>query len=402
MLQRAGKPRPPANCSMFYLRRKGLKHLARVALVQCAGYETQQVRASFTRAMELMGGFDRFARDGEILLKPNLLAGEPPDKLVTTHPSVMAAVAEVALGTGARVVMGDSPGFGAPRRAAEKAGLGPVYALGVGEADFESIREVAHPKGRIARSFPLSPDVAGAGLVVNCPKLKTHVLQTYTGAVKNLFGCVVGLNKARTHFQFPDRNVFADFLLDLYLSVKPGLTVMDAIVGMEGDGPRSGSPRHIGALIVADDALAADLVALELVGIPAEKVPVIAAARRRGLIPSRLEDVELLGDSLESLRVSDFKTPETASSTFGPRILQQALQNTLTARPEITVERCVGCGDCGRICPPGAIRIEAGKAFIDPKQCIRCYCCHEACARAAVTLKMGAIGHRLQRWLRRL
>lgn len=375
--------------------------MARVALVRCDSYDLPEVRSALSRALSLLGGAERFVQPGQsVVLKPNLLAGELPEKAVSTHPSVMLAIAESAMAAGARVTMGDSPAVGAPKRTAERCGLGPVYESGAGEADFETITEVEFRDGRVGRRFPMARAVHEADVVIDCAKLKTHVQQTYTGGVKNLFGCLVGLNKARTHLQFPDRQVFADFLLDLYLAVRPALTIIDAVVGMEGDGPRSGRPRPMRALIVAEDALAADLVALEMIGFDAGQIPIIAAARRRGIEPARIEQVQVLGDGLDLFRVNDFVRPST-SPVPGPRFIQELMRKTLVPRPEVMPGRCVRCGECIRLCPPQAIQMELEGPRIDLERCIRCYSCHEACSQAAIALETGFWGKRVQRWLGR-
>lgn len=373
--------------------------MPKVALVKCSSYEPDEVQAALNRALALLGGPAKLmAGRTNALLKPNLLAPERPEKMVSTHPSVMQAMARVALDAGIHVSMGDSPGVGHPRWVAEACGLGPVYAMGVAEANFDAISEATLPQGRVATRFPIAKGVSDADLVIDCAKLKTHVMQTFTGGVKNLFGCVVGLNKPRYHLQFPDKHVFADFLVDLYLAIQPGLTIIDAIVGMEGNGPRSGAPRFMGCLIAAEDALAADLVALELIGFHAEDVPVVAAARRRRVHPSDLSQVELVGDSLDELRVTDYKKPTTAGPS-APAILSRTMRNTLAAHPVFDPERCLGCAACQRICPPQAIRVENAKADVNLKSCIRCYCCHEACPEDAISLEVGRLGRALRRVL---
>ena len=363
----------------------------KVAVVKCDSYDVSEVTQSLNRALELLGGIDSFlpaSSSGSILLKPNLLAGEPPEKAVTTHPSVMQAIALILLQKGRKVEMGDSPGLGAPLKTAIK----PVYDLGVLPADFETVVEMNSPDGRVSRRLPTAAAVAGADMVVSCAKLKTHALQLYTGGVKNLFGCLVGLNKAKQHFRYPDRDVFADFLLDVYNTVMPGLTIIDGIMAMEGNGPRTGTPRKAGVLIVSGNALAADLAALQVIGFSPNRIPIFRAAKKRYLRPFSVDEVQWLGDSLADVQTQGFKPAVTTRVSFGPTFLQKPLRNLLIAYPEIASAQCQSCGACVKICPAKALQMVDGRVHLSRSKCITCYCCHEACTHGAIDLQCGALG----------
>lgn len=375
----------------------------KVAVVKCGSYDASEVTESLNRALDLLGGIDTFLpapSSGSILLKPNLLAGEPPEKAVTTHPSVMQAIATILLQKGRKVEMGDSPGLGAPLKTAVKAGLQPVYDMGVLPADFETIVEMHSPDGRVSRRFPTAAAVAGADLVVSCAKLKTHALQIYTGGVKNLYGCLVGLNKAKQHFRYPDRDVFADFLLDIYSTVMPGLTIIDGIMAMEGDGPRTGTPRKAGVLIVSGNALAADLAALQVIGFSPNKIPIFRAAKKRNLRPFSTDEIQWLGDNLAGVQIRGFKPAVTTRVSFGPQFLQKPLRNLLIAYPAIAAAQCRSCGACVRICPAEAMKMIDGQVHLSRSKCITCYCCHEACTYGAIDLQCGALGRTAAKLMR--
>ena len=369
----------------------------KVAVVKCDSYDVSKVTQSLNRALDLLGGIDAFlpastSPSGSILLKPNLLAGEPPEKSVTTHPSVMQAIASILLQKGCQVEMGDSPGLGTPLKTAIKSGLQPVYDLGVLPADFETVVEMNSPEGRVSRRLPTAAAVAGAAMVVSCAKLKTHALQLYTGGIKNLYGCLVGLNKAKQHFRYPDRDVFADFLLDIYTAVRPGLTIIDGIMAMEGNGPRTGTPRKVGVLIVSGNALAADLAALQIIGFSPSKIPIVKAAKKRNLKPFSMDDVQWLGDNLDDVRVEGFKPAVTTRVSFGPPFLQKTLRNLLIAYPAISPAKCKSCGACVKICPAKALNLLDGRVHLTRSKCITCYCCHEACTYGAIDLQCGVLG----------
>ncbi len=171
-------------------------------------------------------------------------------------------------------------------------------------------RTVSLPAGRVLKQAEVIAPVAEADGVFDLPKLKTHVLMSMTGAVKNLFGVLPGLSKVGYHATHPSQEQFADVLLDLAEYVRPRLSIMDGVLAMEGDGPgASGTPRHAGVLLVSDSPLALDAAAAALIGLPQASNPVLLAAQRRGLKPSRIEEVELLGEPLEALRMDDYRFP---------------------------------------------------------------------------------------------
>jgi ferredoxin len=217
----------------------------------------------------------------------------------------------------------------------------------------------------------------------------------FTGAVKNLFGTVPGATKFGYHVKLQDVDHFAEMLLDLVSFVRPALTVMDAVVGMDGDGPSAGEPFPIGAILAGADPVAVDVAALELVGQEPAGVPTVAGAIRRGWTTGRAADLELVGDELRALQVDGFRMPPGGSSEMdhAPAFLQRWGTRQLVASPYVT-ELCIGCGLCVENCPVKTIAQVDGVARIDLSACIRCYCCHEMCPEQAIVLR--------QPWLRRV
>ena len=237
------------------------------------------------------------------------------------------------------------------------------------------------------------------------PKLKTHVLMRMTGAVKNLFGVLPGLSKVGYHATHPSQEQFADVLLDLAEYVRPRLSIMDGVLAMEGDGPgASGTPRHAGVLLVSDSPLALDAAAAALIGLPLASNPVLLAAQRRGLRPSYIEEVELLGEPLEALRMDDYRFPSRIKGNLmeflGPLAgpAGKLCKRVLSQTPKIRTDACVGCGICKSACPGKAISMDGpgGKARIAPRACIHCYCCHELCPQKAVALRQNWLGRYLK------
>lgn len=362
-----------------------------VALVHCADYD--QVEEAVRKAFDLLGGIERFVHAGQrVLLKANLLRASDPDEAVSTHPSVVRAVAKLVKEVGAHSVIGDSPGGsfgkGALRRVYSRCGMEAVAEEVGAELNFDTERDlVEFPQGRLIRAFEVGRYYTSADVVISLPKLKTHGLMYLTGAMKNLFGAIPGVSKVSYHTRFPDRERFAMMLVDLTQALRPTLTLMDAVMAMEGEGPSAGRPRHVGALLAGEDPIALDLVAASLANMPVDRIPPLRIAREWGLTSGRVEDVEIRGDSLEDLRVPDFVPPPVGTSMHRvPAFLRAWLTRIFAPSPHVT-DRCIGCGVCARNCPASAISIADKRARIDLNACIRCYCCHELCPEKAIDLR---------------
>ena len=370
-----------------------------------------QAEAAIRALVEQMGGMGRFVRPGErIVLKANLLRAAPPESAICTHPAVVEAVAKLVKEAGGTPVICDSPGGALHKEAVlrslyEKTGMAAAAAAAGAELSMDSsTRTVSLPEGKVLRQAEIITPVAEADGVIDLCKMKTHVLMSMTGAVKNLFGVIPGLSKVGYHATHPDHATFADVLLDLTGYVKPRLSLMDGILAMEGDGPgSSGTPRQAGLLLAAANPLALDTAAGAIMNLPRQDNPVLLAAERRGLTPCRMEDVELIGGTVEELRMADYKFPASTKSNLmdflGPlaRPAERLCKKALSQTPRIDGAKCVGCGICAKSCPGQAIAMTAPgkKARISQKACIHCYCCHELCPQKAVELHQSWLGRLL-------
>ena len=380
-----------------------------VYAASCPDYE--QAEACIRALVEQMGGMGRFVRPGErIVLKANLLRAAPPESAICTHPAVVEAVAKLVKEAGGTPVICDSPGGALHKEAVlrslyEKTGMAAAAAAAGAELSMDSsTRSVSLPEGKVLRQAEIITPVAEADGVIDLCKMKTHVLMSMTGAVKNLFGVIPGLSKVGYHATHPDHATFADVLLDLTGYVKPRLSLMDGILAMEGDGPgSSGTPRQAGLLLAAANPLALDTAAGAIMNLPRQDNPVLLAAERRGLTPCRMEDVELIGGTVEELRMADYKFPASTKSNLmdflGPlaRPAERLCKKALSQTPRIDGAKCVGCGICAKSCPGQAIAMTAPgkKARISQKACIHCYCCHELCPQKAVELHQSWLGRLL-------
>ena len=374
-----------------------------VALVRCPTYDPERVYEALSRGVELLGGLDCFVTPGErFLLKPNLLAGDEPDKVVTTHPSVLAASARLFQEGGAAVSFGDSPGLDRPARAAERAGLIEAGARSGAEfVDFSSGSRVDNSQGELVPGFPIAQPVQECDAIVNLPKMKTHQLTRITGAVKNLFGCIPGQRKALYHVQFQDVMVFSTLLVELNLILRPRLHMMDGIVAMEGNGPRGGNPRPMGVLLLSQDPVALDAAFCRIVALDPKFVPTNVIGHRRGLGYFRDRDVEFAGDPLESFVDSDFKIVRKPVYSNASLAHYNVIKNAVLPRPVIDADRCIKCGRCVEACPvpDKALHFENGRRQpprYNYNRCIRCYCCHEMCPERAIDKKTPLLGRILQ------
>ena len=364
-----------------------------IVLARCNDYDLPRVRTAIVELLEPLGGMRSFVRAGErILLKPNMLSVKSPEQAVTTHPAVVHAVAELVREAGGRAVIGDSPGMGGFQRVADRSGIARAAAESGAElVEFNDTVEL--PGSGTFRRFTLAKAYWEADKIINLPKLKTHEMMTMTCAVKNLFGAVVGAEKAGWHLKAgASREQFARLLLEIYLLKKPVLNLVDAIIAMEGNGPGSGDPLQVGALIAGVNSVAVDLVAGKLAGIPKELLYVEIEAQRMGLAGTDWEEITLSGTPLDSFPLNPFRLPSGLDTQFGlPKFLSTLLKHQLTSFPAADRQHCVLCGICRDACPPLAIEIKNSALTVDQGRCIRCWCCRELCPHDAMLVKRSLV-----------
>lgn len=365
-----------------------------------ADYEKETVFKSVKYLFDSLGGAENVVgRNKRVFLKVNLVREMTPDKCGTTHPSVVEAISEILIKeTGAEVRVGDSSGsaFNAAVMNATFKTCGMTDACAESGAvlidDFGSTNKKID--GKVVRCLDIIDEFNDADVVINVGKLKTHSFTGYTGAVKNLYGLIPGLVKAQTHSLYPTLSVFCDCLIDIerFASEKIALHFIDAVKGMEGDGPTNGTPRFIGKIFAGTNPYFVDVAAVSLFADPLD-MPLVKKACERGLLPSDLRETGIDLDGLSAQRISDFKTVRVVDGDFTKKgFLKRFLRkNWVTRRPVIDTKKCKGCGRCFAHCPRKAIDMVGKnapkKAKIRKKDCIRCNCCQELCPHDAVRLK---------------
>ncbi len=367
-----------------------------VGISGCGDYAAAEVGEALARALTPLGGMGAFVSQGDrVFLKVNLLSRAGPDRAVTTHPDFVRAVIRAAFAAGAGdVAVGDSPAgrstANSVRSLFDTCGMTAVCAEEGARLVLldDEVKRVPVEGQRLYASFNLGREAVEADVLISLPKLKTHGFMMYTGGVKNLFGCVPGLEKAQFHLKVPDRDDFADMLIDLMLACHPDLTIMDAVVGMEGEGPAGGTPRRIGAILASADPVSLDVVASSMVGFDPMDVYTNKAAARRGLGPQRIEDVDVAGEPWQTFALRDFARPMRDVSGRLPVALAKWLRRRTASLPLLADPvGCSGCRTCEQNCPVSAINMVEGRPVFDYDGCIRCYCCQETCQQQVIALK---------------
>ncbi|MCG3177691.1 MAG: hypothetical protein BIFFINMI_00010 [Phycisphaerae bacterium] len=304
---------------------------ATVALETCRGYAPDMLEPALDRLLGSLGGLERFVQPGQrVLLKPNCIAGRPPEKATQTDGAVILSLARRAQALGAQVLVGDSPAWGTIQANLHRLGVHhPLQEMGVQVVDFRNARRVDTPPHCHYSHFLVASEALAADVVINLPKLKAHKQLGLTAAIKNMFGCVAGKRKAFWHFSAGDRsNCFGWMLVELLATIAPALTIVDGVLGQQGNGPIDGEPRAFNWLIAGADAVAAERVCAELLGIAPDELRTLRAAVECGIGCADLARIEVLGERIESLRIDDFVRPDMMPIKFPLfRIARSALKN---------------------------------------------------------------------------
>lgn len=337
-----------------------------------------------------------------VLIKPNILSPKKPEFAICTHPVVVGAAVKAFLELGAeKVLVGESPAVVPSMHAAKASGMLKAVEKAGGEwVDFSEMETLHFEGGTLIKSIDFAKPFFKADLVVSLCKLKSHQLMAYTGAMKNLFGLVVGLNKAQMHYRFSDKKDFSKYLTDLVIASGSQYAIMDAIVGMDGPGgPGNGRPVPLGFLAGSQNLLALDWVSASMVGYNPHDVLNLSDALSRKIWLNDPSEIELVGESKEKIGPLKFAI---VTETRGMTSLQKMLPGWVNSfakkifvkTPQFQHATCIRCGRCIEICPPQVLDFEdeqkskwKKKVVINKIDCIHCFCCHEVCPVDAIALK---------------
>lgn len=354
-----------------------------------------------------------------VLIKANLLAKKLPEQCVTTNPAVIQAVCQYIKDKKAIPIIADSPAgpFNENSLKAiysatgmEKAALATGAILNY-DTSFSNVK---FKEAKTLDKVDVINVVLNAHMVINVAKLKTHVMMTYTGAVKNLYGVIPGLTKAAYHMKLQEPENFANHLIDICEFIKPDFSIIDGIHAMEGDGPNSGEVVEFGYIMGSKNPYMLDLAASHMIGIEEDEIAILVNARKRNLIDLKSSSVLIESEDevleldfldfkayVQSLGLKPFKRPRAQSVNFlsgkVPKFLERYLVDKSKSKPHFIEEKCIGCGHCVRNCPAKIIHLENKKAIVDISKCISCFCCHEVCPKDAVEIKVPFIAKLLFR-----
>ena len=374
--------------------------MQKVYLKQAADYNHDTLYNAVKEILAWSNLPQRINGNTTILIKPNMLSRSAPDKAVTTHPALVEVVIELLKELGAaaeNITIADSSG-GPQNSAVITSNYKGCGYTDVAERQGVNLYTKLESKtvktdGVIVKEFELLAPVVDSDIIINLPKFKTHVMTGMSGAVKNLFGTVPGLKKAEFHMRFPDKEKFADMIVDLCETVKADFTIVDGVMAMEGDGPAGGTPRKLGMLLAGENPYSIDAVICTMMGFDLTKPPIMDSAVKRGLVANKLPEGIVDGDVQLFVPIKDFVLPKSYSIDFSdrvPRAIRWAtptVEKFLAPKPKINKKACIGCGKCRDICPQHTITVNNGKAVINMKDCIKCFCCHEMCPVKAIDVK---------------
>ena len=380
--------------------------MAEVSIVRCENYEENNIKQALSEALAAVGGLDMIKPGMKVGIKVNLVTGAKPEKAVTTHPVMVCELIKMLKDKGAEVIVGDSPGglynSAFVNGVYSVSGLKPVEKAGGKLNQDFSEKTASYPEGKVLREFEYTAWLDNVDVIINFAKLKTHGMMGMSSAAKNMFGAIPGIVKPEYHFRFPDYEKFAAMIVDLDEYFKPVLSIVDAVVGMEGNGPTMGTPRQIGCIIASLSPHKADLVCARVLGIEPDRLPILTDAIGRGLCPSTLSELDVYGDP-EEFHIPDYNNIAHRSSIvfkgkgFFRNIAFRIIQWAVRSRPALKKKECVGCRVCENICPAKAIKMVKGKAKINRDTCISCFCCQEFCPKGAMKVKRPFVAKMLDK-----
>ena len=380
----------------------------KVCLIDCADYEQQSIKSAITRIFRLYGGADgivalagnakKTKNETNVLIKPNLVMPCKPEEAVTTHPMLVRMIAEEFVSAGYPVTITDSSGephtqeafqnlydVTGMTKAAEHSGAKLSYDITYEDRVIQTkLNDVAKRTGK--KEIPVLKAIAQADVIINVAKLKTHGTMFYTGAVKNMYGSVFSDFKQYYHDVFPDKISFAKMVTDICACMKPTLSIIDGIDGMDSRGPTAGKIRHAGVLIASENPHAADLAAARVIGFSPGQMPIMMEGIKRKYIPRKAKKLKYFGEPPDRFAFK-FVPAMMIPAKFGflPVFIQKKLNEKRMPYPAVIQETCTGCGKCLKICPCKTMAMKENRVMIHYENCIRCYCCHELCPARAVT-----------------
>ncbi len=361
-----------------------------VSIAKASGYDYDEVYRAVENCIGLIGGVENIIKKNDkVLVKINHLSpASLPERGIITHPVFVKAVVENLKKSGAEITVGDdiqngtNDGYGLSgiRKICEESKVNLVNLREGGFVEVEC-------EGLILDKLYISKIALEADILVNLPKFKTHSRAVFTGGIKNSYGLIPKGSRNKYHYDYKIIEDFSKVLTDVFSVIVPDLTIIDGIVAMEGKGPASGTLRNLGLVLASRDAVALDAVAARIMGIEPFDILTTKHATERGLGNGILQNIETVGEEIDSVAVPDFALPLNYSNILVdrmPAFLTNFISRQLELRPKVVKNLCVGCQECQRNCPADVISIIDKKASINMSKCTHCLCCHEVCRYGAI------------------
>jgi uncharacterized protein (DUF362 family)/Pyruvate/2-oxoacid:ferredoxin oxidoreductase delta subunit len=375
---------------------------ARVSLVRADSYDRQTIQGALEESFKLLGGLEKFVPPrSKVFVKINHLSPPgPPERAIVTHPFFSREILALLKSIDCDVTVGDDiqtrkeDGFQVSgyREMCEQVGVRLVNLKEIGFREIEC-------DGQVLKKIYISPLVLESDFILNLPKLKTHSFTVFTGAIKNMFGVIPNGLRKDYHGLYITNEVFSQMLVDIYSCAPPNLTVMDGIMAMEGEGPGSGKPREVGAVLVSQDGVAVDAVSSQIIGFNPKSLYTSLIAHERGIGIGDLKEIEILGEKLNDVKIKNFKHSVLATGMLRrrfPQFMHAFIQRETKLIPEISLQKCTNCMECVNICPTSAAHSTSDIPAIDKRLCIQCMCCHEVCRFYAINLKRSFFGNGIE------
>jgi uncharacterized protein (DUF362 family)/NAD-dependent dihydropyrimidine dehydrogenase PreA subunit len=363
----------------------------KVAIKKCSSYEnTEKIYQIIEFFFSSFPEVEKLVKPGiTVLLKPNMLSCKTPDKAATTHPAIVEAIARYFSNRKANVLIGDSPPaiFGRAEKYWETTGFKTAAENSVAKLIcFETLpkHKLSFFSNNTQVELSIVKTYYDADMVINIAKLKTHNLTRITAAIKNLFGLVPGFQKAIWHKIFPKSYEFGNFITDLSQKLPVHLNILDAIEGMDGQGPAGGRRIFPGFLLASDNPVAIDRTICAAAQIDENSIATLNRAKEIKWGPESINELDFTGAPLKSIKFQNFRVPGISPQDYIPDFVLNSLKKLLWIGPFLKPGKCIGCGRCAEVCPVDAIELSKNEAQFNRKTCISCFCCMEVCPVDAI------------------
>ena len=371
--------------------------MSKVFIYECQNYEEKNVEKAIKQIVNSFDVIKDIKPKTKVVIKANLVSAMDPNKAATTHYILLKYLTKYFLDKDCKVTIGDSPGG-----VFTKNYLNHVYKVtkmdmtGAELNDNFSTTKGVFANAKILKSFEYTSYLDNADMIINFCKLKSHGMMCMSATVKNLFGVIPGTMKPEYHYRFPKRSDFANMLIDLNEYFKPTINIVDAVIGMEGNGPTMGDARHIGLILAGANPYELDYICAKVIGLDINDVETIKQSYGRNLFsPNNIE----LNAKLEKYILDDFLIKKDLNSIvffenrkgWFNKIIYRISNKIFTNKPYLKKKKCIGCGKCASICPAKAIEMVNKKPKINRDKCIKCYCCQEFCPIGAMVVKSSVI-----------